>query len=164
MNFRNLYRPILISLIASAICLYVAVRVVEPRTLIQFGNYTLIWAAAAATIAYIAGFAQAVMSKRPRALDFLTVGVVLGWLAVFMNRQWAQGLRSFPDAGWMRTSWVIPAYILVAILAAAFHLLAGGSIDGRVPRRNWIWLGLVVGGGFATAAFIIGMGWGEASF
>lgn len=160
MNF--LYRPILFALILAGIALFLATMYVPPRTLIQMGNYTLIWVAAAATIAYVAGFTSAVMSRRPSALDFLTVGVVLGWLSVFMNRQWAQGLRSFPNAEWMRTSWFISAYILIAVLAGAFHLIAGGSVDGRVPRRNWVWLGLVVGGGFATAALIIGMGWGEA--
>lgn len=156
-----LYRPILLVLIASGILLYVGTVTLPPRMLIQLGNYTLIWVAAAATIAYFAGFTAAVFSRRPGSLDFLTVGVVLGWLSVFMNRQWAQGLRTFPDAEWMRTSWFIAFYILIAVVAGGFHLLAGGSVDGRIPKRNLIWLGLVVGGGFATTAIIISLGWGE---
>lgn len=164
MNIRNLYRPILLSLVIAATALYLAMLFVPVRTLIQLGNYTLIWIAAAVTIAYVAGVVPAIMAKRPDALAYLTVGVVMSWLSVFLNRTWATGLRNFPDAAWMRTYWIIPAYILIAVLAGSFHLLAGGAIDGRVPRRNWVWLGLVVGGGFATTALIIGMGYGETGF
>ena len=128
--------------------------------LIQTLNYVLIAVAFAVTVAYLPDVLYAIRMDRIDRVAQLSLGIALSWTAVIINRSWVAAIR-IADTEWMRTSPVIGFYIFLSVLAGVLHITAPGAIDGDIPRRNQIILGLAIGLGVLIAWLVIGLGIGE---
>lgn len=133
---------------------------VPPTLLIQTLNYVLIAVAVAVTFAYLPDVLHAVQMDRVDRVAQLTLGIALSWTAVIINRSWV-GLIRINDADWMRASPVIGFYVFLSILAGVLHITAPGAIDGTVPRKNWVTIGVAIAIGVLAAWLVIGFGLGE---
>lgn len=139
---------------------WVAAFFVPSTYLIQVLNYVLISVAVAVSIAYLPDVYQAIRMDRVDRVAQLSLGIALSWTAVIINRSWV-GLIRIADADWMRASPMIGFYVFLSILAGVLHITAPGAIDGQIPKRNRITLGLAVAAGILAALLVIGLGLGE---
>lgn len=140
---------------------YWAVAALVPSiVLIQVLNYVLIAISVAVTVAYIPDVYDAIRMDRVDRVAQLSLGIALSWTAVFINRSWV-GVIRLSDQDWMRVSPVIGFYVLLSVLAGILHITAPGAIDGAIPRRNQVILGLAIGSGVLVAWLVLGLGLGE---
>jgi hypothetical protein len=128
--------------------------------LIQALNYVLISVALAVSIAYLPDVLHAIRMDRVDRVAQLSLGIALSWMAVLINRSWV-GVIRVTDAEWMRTSPVIGFYVFLSVLAGVLHITAPGAVDGVIPKRNQIILGVAIGVGLLVAWVVIWLGLGE---
>lgn len=125
--------------------------------LIQIMNYVVIAVAVAVIIAFMPSVMVAL--KRGYPIDRvaqLTIGITLAWTASTMIRMWSAGSRIL-ELEWMRNSPVVAFCLFLSACAGVLHLTAPGAIDGHIPSKNWVIVGIAVGCGCLIAGIFIGM-------
>ena len=125
--------------------------------LIQIMNYVFIAVAVAVIVSFMPSVLVAL--KRGYPIDRvaqLTIGIPLAWLASTMIRLWSAGSRIL-ELEWMRNSPVIAFCLFLSACAGVLHLTAPGAIDGHIPHKNWVIVGVAVGAGCLIAGILIGM-------
>lgn len=112
-------------------------------------NAVLFSVSAGVVVTYSSFAFQAACNRSPSSQDYLLLGIWLGWLAmsvrgaVALYWRYANKPPEFTD----NFLWLLVLHI--AVVSATLHLTAPGAIDGRVPARNWILLGIAVAFGLA---------------
>lgn len=96
---------------------------------------------------------QAFFSPTPKRSDFLVVGIWISFLSHFLQCLYSIIYRLSPSE-WLLYSEVVSPIVLLSVVAAVLHVSAPGAVDGIVPRRNKIALGVSVG--FA-AVVVVGL-------
>lgn len=94
---------------------------------------------------YAADAWRATMKPEPRRSDFLIVGIWLSFLSHFGQTVYSLVYRLADAPGWLLNAEIVPFIVLFSVLGAVLHVAAPGSVDGTVPRRNRIALGIGVG-------------------
>jgi hypothetical protein len=97
-------------------------------------------------VAYCAEGFWAVLHGRPNNREQLILGICVGAAAYVMLGAWSLLWRLSGQPAWMFNSDINAAIITASILAGVLHVTAPGAIDGTVPKRNWIYLGVAIGG------------------
>lgn len=105
-------------------------------------------ASAATMVVYIYGKDawQALRKKNPARTDFLIVGIVLAWLSTDGQAILAVLFRLSGMPSWFVNSELYAPIRLLSVVAAVLHVTAPGAVDGLVPRKNRIAMGLGLGG------------------
>ena len=105
-------------------------------------------ASAASMVVYIYGRDAwiAVRSKSPKRTDFLIVGIVLAWISTDGQAILAVLFRLAGMPAWFVNSEIYAPIRLLSVVAAVLHVSAPGAVDGLVPRRNRIAMGIGLGG------------------
>ncbi|WP_419952369.1 hypothetical protein [Methylobacterium sp.] len=105
-------------------------------------------AAAATMVVYIYGRDAwiAMRTKSPKRTDFLIVGIVLAWLSTDGQAILAVVFRLAGMPAWFVNSEIYAPIRLLSVVAAVLHVSAPGAVDGLVPRKNRIAMGLGLGG------------------
>lgn len=151
--------PLLVIAAAVAVAL-VAAHLLMPPSWIIMGLYLiLVMVAAGLSVGYFEGVWDAITSRRPDMASLYTVGAFLPWAALFMLCVTAVVIRAGQGA-WLRSTPVISIYLTVFIVAGVLQMASPGALNGRVPRANWIKVGMVIGGGVLAAIFLIVFGIG----
>lgn len=95
--------------------------------------------------AYAGDAWAAVRRPVPSKADFLILGIWLSFLSHLAQTVYAAIYRLADAPQWLLNAEVVPIIVLFSMIAAVLHVAATGSIDGEVPRRSRIALGLGVG-------------------
>ncbi|HEV7255743.1 MAG TPA: hypothetical protein VGN97_21915 [Mesorhizobium sp.] len=136
---------------------------VPPITMIQLMNFLVLAVAIAVTVSYAPGVWRAVREDRTDRLAQLGLGITLAWVSIVLNRGWNAVMR-FTHSEWMETHIFIAFCIYLSILAATLHITAPGALDGRIPRRNLVMLGVAVGIGVTGFTMLALSSWGVELF
>lgn len=105
-------------------------------------------ASAATMVVYIYGRDAwiAMRASHPKRTDFLIVGIVLAWLSTDGQAVLAVMFRLAGMPQWFVNSEIYAPIRLLSVVAAVLHVSAPGAVDGTVPRRNRIAMGIGLGG------------------
>lgn len=116
---------------------------IPSEILIQGLNCVLIALAAGVAATYWPTVYQGIKTGQMPRYTHLAIGIFFGWIAMDMTRVWA-GLIRIYDLDWMRDSRFVAFYIFTSIMAGVFHISAPGAINGTIPTKNWIHIGIAV--------------------
>lgn len=86
---------------------------------------------------------------------YLVLGIAVTWIATTLRHMWNWAWRfaGKPDA--MIDHPAVAFLVFLAMLGGTLHLAASGAIDGDIPRRNWLRLGIALAVGLALAFIVI---------
>lgn len=139
----------------------VAAHLLMPADWVIMGLYLiLVMVSAGLSVGYFEGVWDAVTSRRPGMASLYTVGAFMPWIALLTLCVTAIIIRSGQGA-WLRSTPVISSYLMFFIVAGLLQMASPGALDGKVPRANWIKVGMVIGGGIIAAIFLIILGIGR---
>lgn len=153
--YRFPFRFPLIGIGLATVAALVLAHYTMPSSWIIMGLYMiLVMISAGLSVGYSEGVVEAVKTRRPGMAALYTVGAFLPWVALLTLCITAILVRSgqYP---WLRSSPVISGYLVVFIVSGILQMASPGALDGKVPRGNWIKVGLAVGGGIVAAILII---------
>lgn len=151
--------PLIMIGIAVATAL-VSAHFLMPSDWIIMGLYViLVMVAAVLSVGYFEGVWDAITSRQPGMASLYTVGAFLPWIALLALCVTAIIIRS-GQGEWLRSTPVISGYLTVFIVAGVLQMASPGALKGRVPRANWIKVGMVIGGGILAAIVLIIVGIG----
>jgi hypothetical protein len=85
------------------------------------------------------------LSESPERGDYLIVGVTLGWIATFFQAMFSVVFRLAGMPLWFANIDANSLWILMSAISGILHIVAPGAVDGVVPRRNRIVLGIGMG-------------------
>ncbi len=85
------------------------------------------------------------LSDSPERGDYLIVGVTLGWIATFFQAMFSVVFRLAGMPLWFTNIDANSLWILMSAISGILHIVAPGGLDGIVPRRNRIMLGIGMG-------------------
>lgn len=111
--------------------------------------------ALAVVIAYTPICLEAVRVERLDRVHQLSLGIWLAWFATFCMGIWSLIWRLSGRPPAMSDSDINALFLTMSTLAATLHITAPGAIDGIVPRKNWIALGLAFACGMFFASLIL---------
>lgn len=109
----------------------------------------------AVAVAYGTACLDALLGPRLDRVHQLALGIALAWTAAVLAGSWSLLWRLAGEPAWMLGSALEGFLVWLQILGGSLHLTAPGAIDGRVPKRNWIMLGLAAGGGAGLGALLV---------
>lgn len=124
-------------------------------------NWVLVATAVVVTIAYAPTALDALIASRPDRVQQLVLGIICAWVATIALRVWVGIWRFLDTPEWMVQSRMIGFFIYLSILGGVLHITAPGSVDGIVPKRNWMMLASAILSGGLVAGFMIGWQWGR---
>lgn len=129
---------------------------VPARILTDTSNVVILCLSIAIIVSYAPGAWDAAHARPVKNGDILAFGIWAAWLATgswrIMN---AAGFKFGME--WLFRSNAASLIMSFAIIGGACHVLAPDVIDGRVPRRKWIKVGIIAGIGTALAMALIVM-------
>lgn len=109
-----------------------------------------------ATVLYVYGpdAWKALTAPHPKRSDFLIVGIWISFASQLGQSIYSILYRLAPSQ-WFLNSEVVSWIVLGSVVASILHVSAPGAVDGTVPRRNRIALGVGVGLATITVAFLL---------
>ena len=147
--------PLAQAIVAWHVILGVIALMTEARVLIEVLNGLVFAIACGVIVAYIPTVSAAVRLRRPGGSDILVVGIWLAWISLVEARIWSIVWRSLGSPRWLVNTDFTTHIIALAALAGIFHLAGPEAIDGRVPTRQWIRIGIIVALGAALSIGLI---------
>ncbi|HEV2557976.1 MAG TPA: hypothetical protein VGU45_05060 [Microvirga sp.] len=134
---------------------FVAAWLIPNNQLVENLRILQIAAGMVVVTAYLPYAFDGIKAGRPDRVQQLSMGIALGFMSVICAGLWSLIWRLSGQPRWMVSSDVNSFFVWMSILAATLHITAPGAIDGIVPKRNWIMLGLAFGAGFLCASLIL---------
>ena len=101
--------------------------------------------AATVVVVYWPDARAAWKSESPERGDYLIVGVTLGWCATLCQAMFSVVFRLAGMPLWFTNIDANSLWILMSAISGILHIVAPGAVDGIVPRRNRIVLGVGMG-------------------
>jgi len=101
--------------------------------------------AATVVVVYWPDARAAWKSESPERGDYLIVGVTLGWCATLCQAMFSVVFRLAGMPLWFTNIDANSLWILMSAISGILHIVAPGAVDGIVPRRNRIVLGVGIG-------------------
>lgn len=95
--------------------------------------------------AYAGDAWAAIRRPVPTKADYLILGIWLSFLSHLGQTVYATLYRLANAPQWLLNAEIVPIIVLFSMLASVLHVCATGAVDGEVPRRSRIALGLCVG-------------------
>lgn len=87
------------------------------------------------------GFKKAVPARE----DYLIVGIWLAWLATFLQAMFSVMWRLAGGPDWLTNAEINAPFIILSVLGGMLHVSAPGALDGVVPRKNRVAMGMAFG-------------------
>lgn len=133
--------------------------VVPEAALIEALNLIALSFAGAVMVAYAPVVWIALQAEMPTRGQVLAVGIFLTQAASFIARIVSLGYRSLGWRDVVNTD-LVSLFVFLTILGALCHLNAPEVVDGSVPTRQWVRIGIVFGVGvFLIAGFLAAPIW-----
>lgn len=119
---------------------------IKPARLILIENAFVIAAGFGVSVAYAQYAFKALRAKQPTQGDMLALGIWLAWTAFAAERVYSLVGRALgKDIGFFNTS-LHTGFLFLTLLAGICHLVAPEAVEGRIPRRTWVWMGWLAAG------------------
>ncbi len=109
----------------------------------------------AVIIAYSDVCLDAIRVSKPDRVGQLALGIVTSWIGTVGSGLWSLLWRLGGKPPWMLESSFSGVWWWLMILGGILHITAPGAINGIVPRRNKIRLGVGVGAGVLATLILI---------
>lgn len=148
---RVLTSPVIWTLIGGMAALGLLYLAMPLYVFIRFLSYALILVASGLTLGYVPPMWDALREKRFTTLGLYATGIGMMWMAVLINRVWAEVSTIIAGTRWTGLQPIVAFYLSLFLVSGLLQLVAPGIVEGRVPRRSMVRLGLVVGGALAAA-------------
>lgn len=130
------------------------------KPLMQSLNALVLCVSISVVLTYAPAWAQTLAKPRLDGGDALSLGIGCTWCSDIGFRLWSIAWRGLDNPEWMLTTAILPLLLTVNFMGGVLHLTAPGAVDGVVPRRNWIILGITVGAAFFVILITIMVGRG----
>lgn len=118
---------------------------VPQRTLMQILNIGVL----SISVAVVSTYAPAwIMTLRKHTLDgpeMLSLGIGCTWTAEIGQRVWSIAWRGLSQPDWMTHSFVLPFFLALTVMGGIQHITAPGAVNGIIPKRSWITVGITLG-------------------
>lgn len=147
------------SLAAVLAAFWVVQAVVPPKMLMQVLNALVLCVSISVVCTYAPAWLQTLGKPRLSGPDALSLGIGGTWCAEIGQRIWSIVWRGLNQPDWMVSTPVLPLLLTLVFMGGVLHLTAPGAVDGVVPRRNWIILGITIGAAVFVALLIAMFGW-----
>ena len=122
---------------------------VPPAIMIELENGILVALGIGIIVAYSGDTLAALRHPHPTRGDILALGIFLSWTSVAIGRSMsAFGRAMHYDLAWFNNH-ATTLQIFIGALGGVCHLTAPEAVDGWVPRKAWVRIGLVVASGLA---------------
>lgn len=105
--------------------------------------------------AYLPGVIDSIRRRGLSSGHYLVLGIVITWMATAVRNSWNWTWRWLGEPPWMINHIFVAFQVWVLFTAGILHMVAQDSIDGRIPRENWLKLGKWVFVGVFSAALVI---------
>lgn len=129
---------------------------VPNRALMESLRAFLLAISVAVVVAYARPALQAVFAaRRPDLVEQLTLGIALAWGTTVIQSGWYMMWRLAGQPPWMVNNDFNALLLYSLCLAACLHITAPGAVDGVIPRRNMIVLGVAVGIAALLVSFLV---------
>jgi hypothetical protein len=112
--------------------------------------------AAVVVFVYAPDASAGLNAQAPEKGDFLIVGITIGFFSIMCQALYSIVFRLAGNPWWFANSDLTGLWIMASVVAAFLHLIAPGAVDGIVPRRNRMGLGVAFG--FSVMA-VLGILW-----
>jgi hypothetical protein len=124
---------------------YTATQVFGPFALVEMIRVASIPLSVAVVVAYGDGAFRALFARHPDKFAMLTLGIVVSWASTAISSTWSILWRLSGQPSWWVNSYPNSFGLYIALSAAVLHITAPGAVDGRIPKRLMIHLGLIAG-------------------
>ncbi len=128
---------------------------VPAPTLIIVLNCLVFAIACGVITAYLPSVYRACTTERPNQGDILVVGIWLAWISLIEARVWSIAWRALNRPEWLVDTDITTHIIAMALLAGVMHLAGPEAIEGRVPTKQWIRIGVLVASGALVAIVML---------
>jgi hypothetical protein len=135
--------PMLRGAAATIVIFYVATQMFNPGPIVEMVRVASIPLSIAVVVAYGDGGIRALFARHPDKFAMLTLGIVVSWGSTALTSTWSVLWRLAGQPAWWINSYANAFGIYLALAAAVLHITAPGAVDGRIPRRLMIRLGLI---------------------
>ena len=138
---------------------YLAVLLVPFRLMMQVLNALVLCVSLSVVITYAPAWLRTLRKDRLNGPDALSLGIGGTWCAEIGQRIWSIAWRGLDQPQVMLTSHVLLLFLMLSFMGGVLHLTAPGAVDGYVPRRNWIVLGITMGVAAFVVVVVFALGW-----
>jgi len=128
---------------------------VLPRhNLFDLVNALTVAVAIGVLVAYAPAVRRSLMRNDLSGSHYLVLGIACTWAATSVRHVWNWAWRYMDKPDAMIDNPIVAFLIWVMFTGGALHLTARDAIDGHIPSRNWVWLGVVVAVALACAMLV----------
>lgn len=127
--------------------------------IMQILNALVLCVSISVVITYSPAWVQTLNKERLNGADALSLGIGGTWCAEIGQRLWSIIWRGLDQPEWMLTTSLLPLLLTLSFMGGVLHLTAPGAVDGIVPRRNWIILGVTLGAAAFVIMIVVLVGW-----
>jgi hypothetical protein len=135
--------PMLRGGIAAVALFYVATQTFNPGPIVEMVRVASIPLSVAVVVAYGDGGIRALFARNPDKFQMLTLGIVVSWGSVALSASWSVLWRLAGQPAWWVNSYANSFGLYLGLAAALLHITAPGAVDGRIPRKLMIRLGVI---------------------
>jgi hypothetical protein len=147
--------PMLKGSVAVLLFFYVSTQISNPGPIVEMVRVASIPLSVAVIVAYGDGALRALFARHPDKFAMLTLGIVVSWGSTAMSSTWSVLWRLSGQPAWWVNSYPNSFGLYIALSAAVLHITAPGAVDGRIPRRLMIHLGVIAGLVVALACAVV---------
>lgn len=125
-----------------------------PQTVLEWTNGIIVLVGIAVFASYAPGIVMKMSQsdKIDRVLQ-LSIGITISWAATSILRLWGLMWRKSGMPDWMQLNYVVGYLAFLTICAGVLHITAPGAVDGIVPKKNWIIVGIAIALGIGLALY-----------
>lgn len=127
----------------------------DASPLIDFLNLLILPAALGVVVAFAPMVIEALTSPVLRKGDILSLGIWLSWVSIIEQRTWSITWVLMGRPAWWVTTDFSTHFFALTLLASILHLAGPEAIEGRVPTRQWIRIGVMVGAGSLACGLLL---------
>lgn len=122
----------------------VAALVPQP-TMMRILNICVLSISVAVVTTYMPVWIRTLCKERMDGPEALSLGIGCTWTGEIGQRLWSIVWRGLDQPYWMTQSTLLPLFLFLAVVGGIQHITAPGVINGVIPTRNWIALGVSMG-------------------
>lgn len=115
------------------------------RAMMQILNICTLSVSVAVVTTYMPVWIRTLCKERLDGPEALSLGIGCTWASEIGQRVWSIAWRGLDQPLWMTQSPLLPLLVYLTLIGGVQHITAPGVINGVIPTRNWIALGLSAG-------------------
>lgn len=134
---------------------------IPQNALMQILNICVLSISVAVVTTYMPVWIRTLCKQRMDGPEALSLGIGCTWIAEIGQRIWSIVWRGLDQPHWMLSSPVLPLMLFLTVVGGVQHVTAPGVIDGAIPTKNWIVLGISAGAATLLLLLVTWVGYGS---